>query len=228
MRILPLLSTAANPADWPGLREVELTWDAPVQGAWVPWVRQGGAVHAVHFADLAWDEALLDAATAALALRLGPDFLVLEAAPPVGRSATSTFLRTLEGLLEATHPRGVKLALKPKGGGGPTLATLLKEVRGEAVGFCWHREAGDLESFSDRLFCAVGAPGDDFSALQATGFRWNLALAQPDAEAFQAAKAQVEAAHPPVLFPAEPPTHALGRALPAEEPLTFGRAWGPR
>jgi hypothetical protein len=135
---------------------------------------------------------------AALRAGLEPDFLVLAASAPGPRLDTSRFLGVLEGLLELTHGTGVKLALHPAPGAAPALVRLLREARGEAVGFCWdHAVGGDLELISDRLFCAVGAQGDDFSGLQALGYRWNVAVPGAD----RAALETLAAAWPPVFFP---------------------------
>jgi hypothetical protein len=79
---------------------------------------------------------------------------------------------------------------------------LLREARGEAVGFCWDAGLGaDLACFEDRLFCAVGEPGDDFRPIQALGYRWNLAVPARDPAAMRHAQAEIERAFPPVLFP---------------------------
>lgn len=227
MRLLPLLSAATDPAAWPGHRDVDLRLDAPLHPGWGGWLRQGGAIHALHLAERPFDEALVETCAEALGQRLGSDFLVLRARHPVGRGPVSRFLHALQGLLEATYPRGVKLALRPAPGSAGPLVALLKEVRGEAVGFCWEASVGaDLEAISDRLFCAVGAPGDDLAGLQTLGYRWNLALPEADPVAFQSAKEALLAAFPPVLFPAALPTHALGRPVLPEPGLSFGKAWG--
>ncbi len=228
MRVLPLLPDHADPGAWP-FGDVELVWTGGLQRTWPLRVRTGTAVHALHFPPQRWDEALLDGAARALGARLGADFLVLAAGLPRGRWETSRFMRILEGLLEATHSRGVKVALRPAAGEAGALAALLKEVRGEAVGFCWDSGVGsDLEAISDRLFCAVGREGENLGALQRTGYRWNLAVAAASPAAFEAVKARLLAAHPPVLFPAELPAQVLGRPLLPDEGIRFGRAWGPR
>jgi hypothetical protein len=118
--------------------------------------------------------------------------------------AASGFLATLEGLLEITHGTGVKLALRPAPGAAPALVRRLREARGEAVGFCWDRSVGaDLESISDRLFCAVGEPGDDLAELQRLGYRWNLAVPCHEPLEARAALDDLAGRWPPVLFPAE-------------------------
>ena len=130
---------------------------------------------------------------------------MLRAAAPEGRSQLSAFMAVLEGLLEVTQGRGVKLALRPAPGAAPALATRLREARGAAVGFCWDSGVGsDLACFEDRLFCAVGAPGDDFRPIQALGYRWNLAVPATDPAAMRLAEQAITAAFPPVLFPEAP------------------------
>jgi hypothetical protein len=62
-----------------------------------------------------------------------------------------------------------------------------------------------LASFEDRLFCAVGEPGDDFRPIQALGYRWNLAVPARDPATMRQAQAEIERAFPPVLFPKEHP-----------------------
>ena len=61
----------------------------------------------------------------------------------------------------------------------------------------------DLEAISDRLFCAVGAPGDDFQPIQRLGYRWNLAIPAEDPQAHRALAARIGLDYPPVLFPAD-------------------------
>jgi hypothetical protein len=73
------------------------------------------------------------------------------------------------------------------------------------VGFCWDAGVGaDLDCISDRLFCAVGEPGDDFRPIQRLGYRWNLAIPAADPEALRRVAAAIGAAFPPVLYPEEP------------------------
>ena len=73
------------------------------------------------------------------------------------------------------------------------------------MGFCWDSGVGsDLVCFEDRLFCAVGAPGDDFRPIQALGYRWNLAVPATDPAAMRRAEQAITAAFPPVLFPEAP------------------------
>jgi hypothetical protein len=161
----------------------------------------------------------------ALRTRLAPDFLVLPAAVPEGRLEHSAFMAVLEGLLEITHGTGVKLALRPAPGAAPGLARILKEARGEAVGFCWDAAVGDgLESISDRLFCAVLDAGRDsgpgLNALQDLGYRWNVALPCEDPAAARGALEALEEAHPGTMFPRglqAPPDPAVKLSPPLEE-----------
>jgi len=99
------------------------------------------------------------------------------------------------------------LGLKPlhhdEGVNGVFLVRLLREARGEAVGFCWDARIGAaLEPIADRLFCAVGEPGDDFRPIQALGYRWNLAVPAEDPAVLLRVAAAIERDFPPVLFPA--------------------------
>ena len=172
-------------------------------------------MHALHLPACPWTASLGETAMAALRPRLDIDFLVIPAACPIGRLQSSAFLGVLEGLLEVTHGTGVKLALRPEPGQAQGLVRLLKDARGEAVGFCWDRQAGqDLDCISDRLFCALGAPGDDFAPLQRLGYRWNLALGGQEPASLRAAIAALEQAFPPVLFPADLPEAAALATLP--------------
>lgn len=202
MRFLPLLSSAADPAPWAGFPAIELAWSGGCHPGWIQALRQGQEIHAVHLPALPWGPALLDAAGAAGRGGLGWDFLVIPVDLPETREDRSAFLGTLEVLLEIVHGRGPKLVLRPAPGAAPALAALLREVRGEAVGFCWDAALdADLEAVSDRLMAAVGSPSDDFSALRRLGYRWNVAL--PSSTPPEAAEtiARLRGAWPEVLFP---------------------------
>jgi hypothetical protein len=185
---------------------VELAWTGALHRHWL---RGAPEVHAMHLPSRPWDGALGDQVLGVLRQGLDLDFLVLPAACPTDRLELSQFMAVLEGLLEVTAGRGLKLALRPLPGHAPALVKLLKEARGEAVGYCWDAHVGSgLDSISDRLFCAVGAPTDPFAPLQRLGYRWNLALPGQDPAGFQEVVRRLEEAYPPVLFPAElePPT----------------------
>ncbi len=202
MRFLPLLSSELDPAPWAGFAAVELVWSADGHPGWGEALRQGRQVHAVHLPSLPWGSDLLEAAGAAGREGLGWDFLVIPAAAPLGREARSAFLGTLEVLLEVFQGRGPKVALRPAPGVAPALAALLREVRGEAVGFCWDADLdADLEAVSDRILTAVGSPLDDFSALRRLGYRWNMALPSTDPAETAETIARLRAVWPEVLFP---------------------------
>ncbi len=226
MRFIPLLPAVQDPGPFEAFRDVELDLAAGLHPGWAKAVVRGLAVHALHLPDLDFGDALALKALEALGARLSPDFLVLHASDPSGLMGASRFFRALEAILEQTHGRGVKVALRPAPGQAGSLAKRLKEARGEAVGFCWHPGVGaDLEAISDRLLTAVHAEGADLAALQATGYRWNMAVALAPGEdpaGLQARLAALAAAHPGVLFPAQMPTHALGRPVVAEEGVFFG------
>ncbi len=216
MRFVPLVPSEIDPGPWKPFQAVELAWNERFHAHWL---RAGIPVHAIHLGDAPWSEALGEMAMDALRARLEPDFLVLKAGAPDNRMENSRFLSVLEGLLEITQGSGVKLALRPSPGSAPALARTLKEARGEAVGFCWDGSVGvDLDAISDRLFCAVGAPGDDLAGLRALGYRWNVALPSQDPVAARLALDALGAAHPPVYFPAgmdvtPDPSVKLGRFL---------------
>ena len=220
MRLLPLLPSSADPEPWSAVRDAELAWDGRLHPGWSAFARRGG-VHALHLPA----GATLDDAAQALGavLPLGPDFLVRPAARPEGRKAAFAFLGEVEALLEALAPKGLKLAVKPGPGAETELARLLKEARGEAVGFCWHGAVADLAAVEDRLFCAVGAEADDLEPLRRLGYRWNLALPAADPAAFAALRTALEARFPPVLFPAELPTQVMGRPVVPDPDVRFAR-----
>ncbi|MDR3683618.1 MAG: hypothetical protein P4L11_07805 [Geothrix sp.] len=212
MRFVPLVPSEIEPGPWRQSQAVELAWQGRAHAAWT-----GLPVHAVHLPETPWSAELGEAAMAVLGSGLDPDFLVLSASAPDQRLASSQFLTVLEGLLELTQGRGVKLALRPAPGGTLALVRLLREARGEAVGFCWDRSA-DLEAISDRLFCAVGGTEDDFSGLQALGYRWNVAVPASDPAAARAELEALGRAWPSVYFPsglmaAPDPSVTLGRHL---------------
>ncbi len=228
MRFVPLIPSSSDPEAWVDFRDVELKWESPLHRHWENSVREGVAVHALHLPSMAWGKELLLAALESLHPLLGPDFLVIPTDAPAGRQAAAAFLQALEALLEHTSGRGVKLALRPAKGALPALLSLLKEARGEAVGFCWDASVGaDLDLISDRLYTAVGEVEADYTALQRTGYRWNLALEGNPAE-LPASIAALETNYPTVFFPAVMPTTALGRPIVPDESLIFGAHWNAR
>ena len=225
MRFLPLLPSSLDPAAWPGLRDAELRWTGSLHPGWASLPKRGGGVHALHLPERRLGDPAVEGAVEALRQLsgLGLDFLVLPAAKPEGRKESFAFLGTVESLLEALHPRGLKLALRPGPGAEPELARLMKESRGEAVGYCWHEGVRDLESISDRLFCAVGSAQADLAPLQRLGYRWNLALEAVDHEGFAALSTELERRFPAVIFPAELPDTVMGRPVLPDPAVTFGR-----
>ncbi len=231
MRFVPLILSSSAPENWAAFRNVELRWDGHLHADWEISVRNGLAIHALHLPPMPWGIDLLEMALEALHPRLGADFLVIPTDAPTGRQATSAFLQGIEALLERTSGRGVKIALRPSQGALKGLLALLKEARGEAVGFCWDPDVGlDLELISDRLYTAVGGMNgmeDDYTALQRTGYRWNLAMEGKPTELPSRIKA-LEAKYPTVFFPAEMPTTALGRPIVPDESLIFGAHWNVR
>ncbi|HJU83427.1 MAG TPA: hypothetical protein VJ600_04385 [Holophagaceae bacterium] len=219
-----MLPSNLDPADWTGLCDADLRWTGELHPGWAAFARRG-AVHAVHLPEVKLGDRAVETAVEALRLTggLGLDFLVLPARKPEGRKDEFALLGTVETLLEALHPRGLKLALRPGPGAEGPLAQLLKGARGEAVGHCWHPGVVDLEAIADRLFCALGAPDADLAPLQRLGYRWNLSLEASGPEAFRILAADLETRFPPVLFPAEMPTHALGRPVVPDPEVSFGR-----
>jgi hypothetical protein len=219
MRFIPLLPSSFDPAPWLTLAPVMLRWDGTLHGAWPTAARLGLAVHAVHLAGAA----LVEEALEVLRHNLGQDFLVLPVQRPENREAGFRFLGQLETLLEATSGRGVKLALRLEADAQAPVLELLRQAHGEAVGFCWHPGIQDAEPLADRLWCGICEPGTDLRPLQALGYRWDMALAAAAPEAFRAQAALLRAAHPPVLFPAEPPSTALGGPVLPDASVVFGR-----
>ena len=188
---------------------------------WPLAVRRGLAVHAVLLTGAGRAEEALEV----LRQGLGPDFLVLPVRRPENREAGFRILGYLETLLEATSGRGVKVALHLEAGSEAPVLDLLRQAHGEAVGFCWHPGILDAEPLADRLWCGVCEPGTDLRPLQALGYRWDMAMAAEDPEAFRADARVLQAAHPTVLFPAEMPTTALGRPVVPDDSLVFGKHW---
>jgi len=188
---------------------------------WPQAVRRGLAVHAVLLTGAGRAEEALEV----LRQGLGPDFLVLPVRRPENREAGFRILGYLETLLEATSGRGVKVALHLEAGSEAPVLDLLRQAHGEAVGFCWHPGILDAEPLADRLWCGVCEPGTDLRPLQALGYRWDMAMAAEDPEAFRADARVLQAAHPTVLFPAEMPTTALGRPVVPDDSLVFGKHW---
>lgn len=216
MRIVPLLPSFCAPEPWRSFPAVELAWTGTLHPDWARLDAGVPQVHALHLAPQPWGAGLGETALAALRPRLGADFLVLRAPLPGDRAQVSAFLEVLEGLLEMTQGQALKLALRPDPGAAPGLAARLKEARGEAVGFCWDAAVGaDLDAISDRLFCAVGEPGDDFQPIQALGYHWNLAIPAPDPATLRQVMADINRDFPPVLFPEG---LAQGTAGTPEEP----------
>jgi hypothetical protein len=218
MRFIPLLPSSFDPAPWLTLAPVMLRWDDTLHGAWPAAARRGVAVHAVHLSG----SATVEEALAVLRFGLGLDFLVLTVSRPGSREAGFKLLGQLELLLEVTSGRGVKLALRLDADAQAPVLELLRQSHGEAVGFCWHPGVQDAEPLADRLWCGVCEPGTDLRPLQDLGYRWDMALAASTPEIFRAQAALLQAAHPAVLFPAEPPT-TLGRPLEPDDSLVFGK-----
>ena len=179
----------------------------------------GLAIHAVHLAGTAPVEEALEV----LRHGLGADFLVIPLRRPETRESGFRILGQLETLLEATSGRGVKLALHLEAGSEAAVLELLRQAHAEAVGYCWHPGIVDAELLADRLWCAVCGPEADLRMLQALGYRWDMAIAATDPEAFRAQAGALQALHPPVLFPAELPTTMLGRPVVPDDSLIFGR-----
>jgi hypothetical protein len=227
MRFLPLIPSSSDPSPWLSLGPVMLRWDGVLHGDWRATVRCGLAIHAVHLPG----QALLEEGLEVLRHGLGQDFLVIPAERPGNREAGFRLLGQLETLLEATSGRGIKLALRPEAGAVAMVLDLLREAHGEAIGFCWHPGIKDAEPLADRLWCGICEAGTDLRPLQVLGYRWDMALAAEDPGAFRLQAAVLEAAHPPVLFPAEMPTTALGRPVVPDKSVVFGRhlvTKGPR
>jgi hypothetical protein len=219
MRFIPLLPSSFDSAPWLTMAPVMLRWDGTLHGAWSAAVRRGLAVHAVHLSGTS----LVEEALEVLRQNLGLDFLVIPVLRPENREAGFRFLGQLEALLEATSGRGVKLALRLAPDAQPSVLELLRQAHGEAVGFCWHPGIQDAEPLADRLWCGVCEPGSDLRSLQALGYRWDMALAATSPEAFRAQAALLGAAHPSVLFPAEPPTTLKGGPVMPDDSVVFGR-----
>ncbi len=219
MRFVPLLSSSFDPMPWQSQSPVMLRWDGVLHEQWAPAVRRGLAVHAVHLPV----EATVEVALNVLRQGLGPDFLVIPVQKPTNREDGFRLLGALETLLEATSGRGVKLALQIEAGAETAILDLLRQAHGEAVGFCWHPGIEDAEPLADRLWCGVCEVGSDLRPLQALGYRWDMALAATEPSTFRGQASALEAAHPPVLFPAEMPTTALGRPVVPDESVVFGR-----
>lgn len=221
MRFVPLIPSSFEPGPWLSLAPLTLQWDGTLHADWLPAVRRGLAVHAVHLPGAAPVEEGMEV----LRHGLGADFLVIPVDCPEGREAGFRLLGQLEALLEVTAGRGVKLALRLAPEAEPAVLDLLRQARGEAIGFCWHPGTRDLEALADRLWCGVCQPGSDLKALQRLGYRWDVGLAATDPAAFTAQASALEAAHPAVLFPAEMPATALGRPVVPDDSLVFGKHW---
>ena len=73
----------------------------------------------------------------------------------------------------------------------------------------------------------MGGVEDDCSALQRTGYRWNLAM-EGEPRELPALFKTLESNYPTVFFPAEMPTTALGRPIVPDESLIFGAHWNAR
>lgn len=222
MRFVPLISAAADPTPWSGLAPLLVRWDAP-HPAWRGLLTRGLAVHAVLLSQANPVEEGLEV----LRLGFGPDFLILPVSRPATREAGFRLLGQLEILLEATSGRGVKVALCLEGEAEAPVLELLREARGEAVGFCWHPGTRDAEALSDRLWCGLCSSDSDLRGLQALGYRWDMALEASDPATFAAQATRMRDIHPEVLFPAQMPTTALGRPVVPDDSLVFGRHWDP-
>jgi hypothetical protein len=221
MRFLPLVSSMSAPEPWVSLAPLMLRWEGGPHHGWASAVSRGLSIHAVALSG----HALVEQGLEVLRHRLGADFLVLPVSGPPSREAGFRLLGSLETLLEAGSGVGVKLVLRLEPGALPVVLDLLRQARAEAVGFCWHPGIEDAEPLADRLWCGVCEPGSDLRPLQALGYRWDMGLEAEDPAVFRAQAARLEAAHPPVLFPAELPTTVLGRPVVPDESVAYGRHW---
>jgi len=219
MRFLPLLPSSIDPISWHSLSPVMLRWDGLLHEGWAPAVHRGLAIHGVHLPA----ESPVEAALEVLRQGLGPDFLVVPVPKPSTREAGFRLLGQLETLLEATSGRGIKVTLRLEAGAEAPVLDLLREAHGEAVGFCWHPGTADAEILADRLWCGICGPASDLRPLQDLGYRWDMALAAEDPQLFRDQAALLEAAHPPVIFPATMPTTALGRPVVPDDSVVYGR-----
>jgi hypothetical protein len=218
MRPIPLLPSTLDPATWPDLRDAELRWEGSLHPGW-----KKKSIHALHMPEVAPGE-LLEHVQTGWAAGAGPDFIVLPVPELKGRTEGFSLLGALEILLQVSQGR-VKMALRPSAASQSQVLALLKEARGEAVGFCW-QPGVDPELIADRLWCAVAEADSDVSPLQRLGYRWNVGFAASDPEAFKAWSASLLQRFPPVLFPSELPKTALGRPVTEDPDLRFGASWG--
>lgn len=162
----------------------------------VGWTTRANDVHAIHFCGQLLDDRLLQTARLTLNMGFRPDFWVLNAQPLADRMGKAHFLEKLEIILEMLQGRGIKVALRPADGWAPSLVSLLKTVRCDVTGYCWHEGIGeDLECISDRIFCAVGKPGGRYHALMRYGYRWNVAIPGSNVVEWQSAIRDLESAH---------------------------------
>jgi len=201
MRFTPLVSSLSDPALWQGFPALELVWQGGDPG---PWLRQGPPIHAIHLPEPLAEVTQAGPALQAL-LTLGADFLVVPASLPADRLASSRLLGALEVLLEAIGRRGPRLVLRP-GADAQALAALLRDVKGEAVGFCWDGAVTDIVALEDRLLCAVATAEDNLEPLQVRGFRWNVAVPISDPERARDLLRALTERHPDPLFPTLIPT----------------------
>lgn len=225
MQFVPLVPSALDPTPWLGLGPVALRWEGEPDPRWEAEALRGLPVHAVHLPGVA---PVVEALSVLQRRSLGPDFLVVPVARPANREAGFRFLGDLEALLEATAGRSVKLALRLEPGAAAPVLDLLRQARGEAVGFCWHAGCEDLEALADRLWTGLCEPGADLRPLQRLGYRWDMALPAADPALFRDQAAALAAAHPPVLFPAELPATALGRPVVPDPDVVLGKHWDRR
>jgi hypothetical protein len=226
MRFLPLLSSSLEAAPWLGFPGAELEWDGSLGPGWSEAVRRGLEIHAFHLPPEPWKDPLLEVALAALSTRLGVDFLVLRAGAPSTRWDKARFFGILEALLEVATPMAVKIVLRPEAGSVAGLLALLREAKADGVGCCWDESLGpELDLMADRLRCAVGSASVDPAPLQRWGYRWNMAVPGSDPAGLGAVLDDLRKRNPSVLFPAEMPTHALGRPVVPDPEVTLGRGW---
>ena len=222
MRFVPLIPCALDPSSWRTAGPVALDLEGCLDPRWEAEALRGLPIHTLHLPG----KAPLSEALEALQRRnLAPDFLVIPVSHPANRQAGFQLLGDLESLLEATSGRGVKLALRLETGATVAVLDLLRQARCEAVGFCWHPGAEDLEALADRLWTGVWTPGADLRPLQRLGYRWDMAIPATDPNVFRDQALALEVAHPPVVFPAELPATALGRPVVPDPEVVLGKHW---
>lgn len=218
MHFVPWVTSSQDPALWAAVPRLELQLEGFVWNSkWIRECKASGRIRTLHFPEDYSPPEALKLVEFILREQFDLDFIVLPVVPLTTRQAEFDLIQLLEGLLEGIGPRGIKMALKTKE--TKKVVDLLRMVRGEALGYCWHSGLNDFSIASDRIFTACSSGHDDLRQLHDAGYRWDVAIRSVSPEEFCRQEAQLSQRYPPRYFPNEFPK------VPVDPEVKLGDVW---